>query len=234
MLRQALRRSVTVRKISKRIRRLDAPKDARFEDHYSDWRRKRIAAIADHYGPGFFNGKTVLEVGCGYGDIGAAFAAFGATVTCSDARDEHLQEAARRHPEVRVVAADLDGPWPFPRHDVLLHLGLLYHLADPEQAIRQALDAADHLVLETEVCDSSDPIVSRSTVEVGYDQAFNNHGCRPSPAFVERLLTESGRPFIRIEDDRCNTDYHRYDWPIKETGEFGHGLRRMWFVAPVR
>jgi len=30
-------------------------------------------------------------------------------------------------------------------------MGVMYHVADPEQAMRDALVAADHIVLETEV-----------------------------------------------------------------------------------
>ena len=146
MLKSALRRSVVVRKLSKRVRGLDLAKSEWFEDHYPDWRRKRVVAIAEHYGPTFFKGKSLLEVGCGFGSIGAEFAAMGAQVTCSDARAGHLEEAQRRHPEVSTVVADLDQPWQFTHHDILLHLGVLYHLADPGKGVRDALQAADHIV----------------------------------------------------------------------------------------
>lgn len=209
-------------------------RDERFEDHYVEWRAKRIGAIRDHYGPSWFAGRTLLEVGCGHADIGAAFAALGAVVTGSDARAEHLDVARRRHPEIAGwQVADLDSEWPFDLgFDLVLHLGVLYHLADPEQALRRLLQSSGHIVLETEVSDSSDPGFVRATDEEGYDQAFNSRGSRPSPALVERVLAEAGRPFSRITDDRCNAGFHHYDWPIGETGESRNGLRRMWFVEP--
>lgn len=202
-------------------------------EHYDDWRAKRIAAITDHYGAGWFSNQSLLEVGCGHGDIGAAFADLGAHVTCSDAVAEHLVVAAERHPAVQIVRADLDAGWPFAkRYDLLLHLGLLYHLADPEAALQQALGAADHVVIETVVADSDDPTLSISTTEKGYDQAYNRIGCRPSPAFVERVLAAGGRPFERITDDRCNSGYHRYDWQPGASGEARAWLRAMWFIGP--
>ena len=82
------------------------------------------------------------------------------------------------------------------------------------------------------VCDSSDPHLVQPIVEVGYDQAFNNHGCRPTGAYVERLIVESGRPFRRIDDDRCNSGVHVYDWPVTESAAPVEGLRRMWFIGP--
>lgn len=232
MLKSALRSSITYRKLSNRLRGTRLPRDAWFEDHYPEWRAKRIDAIRDHYGTSWFAGKTMLEVGCGHADIGAAFAAMGAIVTGSDARQDHLDEARRRHPEIEAWRiADLDREWPFDRDfDLVLHLGVLYHLADPEHALTCLLQSRGHIVLETEVSDSKDPGFVHRTVEDGYDQAFNNRGTRPSPAFVERVLTEAGRSFSRITDDRCNAGYHRYDWEVSDTGETVGGLRRMWFV----
>jgi len=222
--------AAAVRHVRYLYRRARSP---RFGDHYDGWRTRRIAAITDHYGAGWFAGRSVLEVGCGYGDIGAAVAKLGASVTCSDAVAGHLKVVARRHPEVRIMRADLDAGWPFAdRYDLLLHLGVLYHLEDPEAAIRQALTAADHIVLETEVSDSDDPAFNVRTAEKGYDQAFNHVGCRPSPAFVERVLTDAGRAFDRVTDDRCNHWIHRYDWPVENTGAHESGRRRMWFVGP--
>ncbi len=232
MLKEFLQRSVTVRRLSSKLRRLDLERDLWFEDHYPEWRLKRINAIVDHYGAAFFEGKSVLEVGCGFGDVGSAFADLGAAVTCSDARSQYLDEAVRRHPKLTVVRSDLDRPWLFTeRFDVLLHLGVLYHLADPEKAVRDALGNADHVVLETIVSDGNDPFQSLSTVEVGYDQAVNNRGCRPTDAFVERLIVEAGRSFERIKDDRCNSGYHWYDWQVN-SGAHSAGLRRMWFIGP--
>ena len=153
--------------------------------------------------------------------------------TSSDAREEHVFEARRRHPELNVITMDLDtaGSYPRQRFDLLLHLGVLYHLADPEAAIREALAAADHVVLETEVTDGDDPHFTQARIEAGYDQAFNNRGSRPTTAFVERVLREAGRPFERITDDRCNHGYHRYDWEGGNTLNADNGLRRMWFIG---
>lgn len=75
----------------------EAPPNRTFIDHYFEWRAKRVAAILNHYNPSFFFGKSLLEVGCGYGDIGTVFSNLGAAVTCSDARAEHLSIIRERH-----------------------------------------------------------------------------------------------------------------------------------------
>lgn len=201
-----------------------------FVGHYDDWREKRIAAIIDHYGANFFAGKTVLEVGCGYGDIGHAIAELGADVTYSDARPEHLDVLKGRWPDAKTQVVDLDAGWPFARHDIVLHIGVLYHLRTPELALRDAIRGGKWLVLETEVVDSSDATRTINVGEDGLDQAFNGVGSRPSTAYVERVLHDAGCTFTRVTDDRCNAGVHVYDWPDRNTGEWRDGLRRFWFV----
>ncbi len=205
----------------------------RFTKHYDEWRDARVNAVRRHYGDAFFAGRTLLELGCGYGDIGGVFAGLGANVTCCDARDEHLQIARERWPEVRTVRVDLDVDWPFDRFDIILHLGVLYHLEPTHSSLRHAARCATHLVLETEVCDSSDDVFTL-TDEDGYDQAFSGHGCRPSAARIERILAEEAMTFTRMDDGRCNSGMHVYDWPVMDTGSYTHGQRRFWFAEKAQ
>jgi ubiquinone/menaquinone biosynthesis C-methylase UbiE len=203
-----------------------------FDDHYVEWREKRINAIVDHYGLDFLRGKTMLEVGCGYGDIGGFFAAEEVEVTCSDAREEYLIECAERYPDVKTIVADLDKEWPPGTYDIVLHLGVLYHLADYKQTIRDACRCCTHLVLETEVLNSSE-LTTLPLEESGYDQAFNGVGNRPTQAAVEKILDDCGFIYEMVVDDRCNSGFHSYDWEIDESKEWHHGLRRFWFCKKV-
>src|SRR5437762_2064299 len=117
----------------------------RFEGYYDDWRKKRILGIVGHYGPEFFQGKTVLELGCGYAGLGATFAELGARVTDCDARAEHLREARRRHPALLLVQANLDREWPFSHFDLILHMGLLHHLRNYERHLASVCASCEHL-----------------------------------------------------------------------------------------
>ncbi len=202
----------------------------RFREHYVAWRDRRVAAIRAHYGDPFFRGRTVLELGCGYADIGGALSRLGATVTCCDAREEHLAVARERWPEVATVCADLNREGPFERFDVILHLGLLYHLEPSHRSLHWSCRSSDHLVVESEVCDATSPDAVVSAVEDGYDQAIDGEGCRPSAARVERVFAAEGLRWERVTDDRCNAGYHVYDWPERNTRRIEHGQRRFWFV----
>jgi SAM-dependent methyltransferase len=203
----------------------------KFEGHYNEWRTRRILAILDQYGHRFFDGKTVLEVGAGFGDIGAVFALLGARVTCLEGRASNVREIRRRYPFLEARQHDLSAGLPGEQYDVLIHMGVLYHLAEPEPAMRAACRCCRHLILETEVCDSDDPGLVLTAPEHSYiyDQALHGTGCRPSPALLERIMTEEKMGFTRITDARCNSGLHSYDWPVKNEKTYRSGLRRMWF-----
>jgi SAM-dependent methyltransferase len=202
----------------------------RFAEHYVEWRDTRIDAIRAHYGDLFFRGRTLLELGCGYGDIGARFAELGALVTCTDGRAEHLEVVRDRWPHLATVHANLDDEWPFGHFDIIFHLGVLYHLEETHASLRYSCRSAEHLVLETEVCNSSSPDAVVLTAEDGYDQSVGGVGCRPSAARLERLLAEEAMTFERVRDSRCNAGMHVYDWPVTESMGIMHGQRRFWFA----
>lgn len=218
--------------IINKIKDLLFSEKTRFKGHYDEWRVNRMKCIVDYYGKNFFKDKKVLELGCGYGDIGAVFASMGAEVTCSDAREEHLITLRKRYPHIKTVQADLNDKWPFrKKFDLILHLGTLYHLKMYEQHLRRVCKAAKNLVLETEVCDSNDPQkVIFVKEKIGYDQSIGQQGCRPSPANLEMIFKSCGMRFKRVRTNRLNSDAHRYNWKIKNTGEWSNGLRRIWFV----
>lgn len=200
-----------------------------FIGHYDEWRTKRINKIISFYGREFFRNKTLLEVGCGYGEIGACFFKLGALVTCSDARAEHLLVLKERYPKIQTIYADLDNEWPFrKKFDIVIHMGVLYHLKNIDYSLKNSCNAAQYLILETEVCDSFDPYMKISMVEEGYDQAFNGVGFRPSPRYVERVLSENSMMYIR-SNDNLNASIHGYDWPLLGSGAWRMGERRFWF-----
>lgn len=201
-----------------------------FAGHYVDWRNRRVAAIIDYYGEDWFQGKRILEVGCGHAEIGHRFSLLGAYVTVSDARKEHLRVATEKYPHLQCILADSDLDWIFEDHyDLIIHMGLLSHLRDPEHSIFLSTQHCDFLVLESECSDSDDPFYCVSTQERGYDQAFNGIGSRPSPQFVERCLDKCQFHYESIKDDSCNTALHYYNWPVQNTGLWRDGQRRMWF-----
>jgi cyclopropane fatty-acyl-phospholipid synthase-like methyltransferase len=210
-----------------------------FDGHYVEWRKSRIKVTVDHYGEEFFKGKTLLEVGCGWGDTGKAFSDLGATVTVSDARTEHVGEAKSRYGDkITCLVVDSESTtWDYDTDfDIIIHWGLLYHLKDPEQNLRLFSNHCKHIVLETEVLDHDDPYCYHNIKEErrwnhgAWGMAFGGTGSRPTPAFVERVLKESGMIVTPLENpEKCNAAFHKYDWIPKNKKGWFSGQRKFWF-----
>jgi ubiquinone/menaquinone biosynthesis C-methylase UbiE len=199
-----------------------------FAGHYNTWRESRINGLQKYISPSFFKGKTLLELGCGYADIGIEFDKLGAKVTCSDARKEHLDIVNQRYPHLGTVLIDADNMNGLENYDIILHWGLLYHLNEIEQHLAKIAKHCHVLLLETEIADSNDPDFYIKVQEDGYDQAFNKFGIRPSPAYVEKILTQNGFKYKRIEDPVVNSQYHFYDTEITNTNTWKSRLRKFW------
>lgn len=182
--------------------------------------------------------KSILDLGCGYGDIGGALHRLGGNVTAVDARQEHLKMVAKKFTGIKTVCADLDRDWPFrgKTFDLILDLGLLCHLADYEKHLRDVCSSARSLILETAVCDSDDPnkVIATPENKGVFDLSYNGMGCRPSPAAIERVLQNNGMSFKRLDVSRFNSGDYRYDWQSKNDGTTNIDKRRIWFCSRER
>lgn len=209
-------------------------RDYKFCDHYEYWRAKRIVSIVEYYGQEWFKNKKILELGCGYGDIGYVLATLGADVIFAEGRVDNCDVLRKRYPNNRVYQVNLENEWPFPeneRFDMILHMGLLYHLDDFMFSLKKCALCTDNLVIETEVCDSNDPefVLKINENSNYYDQSLIGKGSRPSAEYIENRFGELGFDFERVNDSRCNALFHIYDWKVENTKTSRAGLRRFWF-----
>ncbi len=199
-----------------------------FSDHYNNWRTSRIEGIKKYIDLNFFKGKSMLELGCGYADLGNIFYNFGCSVTSTDARKEHLEIVNKVYPHIYTHILDCDKDKISIKYDIILHWGVLYHLSNIYDHIKNVCEQTDYLLLETEVADVLDSDTILKVSENGYDQAFNNIGSRPSEQYIEKILTEFNFDFKIIKDPIINSDFHIYDWDITDTKKWKSGLRRYW------
>lgn len=204
-----------------------------FNEVYNDWNRKRGKAIIDHYGHSFFHGKKVLDLGAGRGELGAMFLRLGAEVTCVDVREENLKEIRKNHPAIKTMRLDLERDWPFAQNqfDVVLSMGLLCHLKNYEQHIKNICDVAEHIVLETEVLDIMDanlrsPIYEEKLIN---DLSFHGEGSIVSANNIQNKLSTLGATFKRFDESKINSGPYKYDWRESGLGRI-LGNRRLWFV----
>lgn len=112
----------------------------RFPEMYEEWERQFLDYMQPH-GPEFFQGKKVLDAGCGNGRFAYYASKYGADVWAIDLGP--AVEVARRNTEpvsAQVVQADLhDPPFALESFDFIYSIGVLHHLPDPEVAFRKLL-----------------------------------------------------------------------------------------------
>lgn len=211
--------------------------DALYDRSYAHWRTTRINKLLEIYGVEAFAGMKILELGAGLCELGAFFAELGAEVTCLEGRAEQVAFARLKHrnvPNLRIEQADLEEDFSrFGRFDLILNVGLLYHIGDVDRHMANCFAMADDIILETVVCDSFDAnklvrIDGRADV---IEESPHGFGTRPSPAYVERLAEENGFSVQRIftADLNASNGQFVYDWEAKGNDDLGgFHLRRFW------
>lgn len=201
-------------------------------DLYKAWRENRFKAIIQHYGRDYFRGKTMLEVGAGNGDFGQMFVELGAYVTSFEGRDQNFQELKDKYPDRQSFLVDLDHEqinWPY---DIILNVGLLYHLINFEDHLANCMCWCDEMILETEVIDLSQEGYWKEREDVTNQGAgLHSFGTKATISYIERLLTEGSFEWSRPQDPGVmNTPPWIYDWIPENKGLIpGVGFRAMWF-----
>lgn len=209
-----------------------------FSGPSSDWNQKKIKAIIEHYGHPFFVHKKVLDLGCGQGDIGGVLHRLGSDVTAVDARQDHLKMVAKKYAGVKTTKVDLDGAWPFygKSFDVVVDIGVLCHLKNFEEHLRNVCASTTYLILETAVLDSDDPNTSivQPDGKGSPDGSYNGFSSQVSANNIERVLKDCGMSFKRCDAAKFNAGSYVYDWQVSNTSIYSINKRRIWFCINER
>lgn len=217
-----------------------------FHNDYNLWRINRVCKVEKILGTDWFVGKTVHELGCGYGRIGAYFNGLGANVTASDARQSHIDFVKEKY-SIETFLIDQDQIWNLERPvDLIIHFGVLYHLKNWKEDLRSTARNSKQFFLETVVADTDDPFFEHTLFEEdeGGQNAYNGIGTVMSAANVERVLNDIGCTFVRYDDEDLSTPnkkLYQYHWTVSnniqgyETAKTFedkplYGGRRFWLV----
>jgi hypothetical protein len=209
-----------------------------FEGHYVDWQEKRRQLLfreLDKFSARTRTPFSVLEVGAGNGFFGAQIATRypRATVFITDARAEHIEAIEIKAANTNKFVLDAREVDRYPKVDIILHFGLLYHLDDPIAHLK-ILRAKTWklLLLETEVVNLEGKTVLYLE-EQGYDQSVSLIGGRPSSKAVEAVFSNWLKFNVkRFDETTLNSGFHTYDWLPQSTKiSWRHGLRRIWAIS---
>jgi SAM-dependent methyltransferase len=218
--------------------------NGKFNLYYDDWQKNRINKIEQIFGKEYFKDKTILEVACGYGDIGKYFREnLGSNVTFAEGRKEHLPFIMENNPGSKVIELNQENLWDLgEKFDIVIHFGVTYHLDNWKQDFECAMNHAKSVMIyETEIADSKNPFGEFKFKDIdGYDQALSESKIctRPSAAYVENEIQRLGGTFVRYDDADLNANIHTYSWELSGAADTnpdynrssGVGMRRFWSI----
>jgi len=180
------------------------------------------------------SGKRVLDIGCGVGHLGARLAEMGCSVVCIDGRDTNIISLQTRYPhlEAHVGNVESDDLSRFGRFPIVLCYGLLYHLENPLQSLRNMAAVCDEmLLLETIICDHEKALVRVEDESTDVNQAMGGIAGRPTPHYVVLALNRVGFPFVYAPVVPPEHEDFRFEWRNNlDCARHGHNLRCI-FVA---
>jgi glycosyltransferase involved in cell wall biosynthesis len=205
-----------------------------FNQFYQNRSRKIIQFILNTFSHKYFMSKNVVDLGAGHGDISAGLFRLGASVTAVDAREDHLKAIARKYPNITTSKIDLDNNFILnTNYNVCLFIGTLCHIKNYEKALRHACHISQDLILETAVLDSDHVDASLEIKEHKgvFDASFSGFGSRVSAERIEKILSECGMNYTRVDSQNLNHDNFVYDWKVTNSGKSDLSLRRLWVCS---
>ncbi len=141
---------------------------------------------------------TALDVGTGYGYFSNYLNELGFSVHSCDARSENIAEAKRRYPDIEFMIHNVEEPVVEPKatYDLVLCLGLLYHLENPFRAIRNLFQLTNKLlIVSTMIAPGRTPTAILSEEWESINQGLNYIALIPTETCFIKMLYKSGFPY---------------------------------------
>jgi SAM-dependent methyltransferase len=143
--------------------------------------------------------NTALDAGCGVGYFSRYLADLGLVTVGFDARPGNIVEARVRHPELSFEVQNLEEPSVrgLGVFDLVLCVGLLYHLENPFAGIRNLVEVTGSLlIIESMVTPDAAPI-ARLVDEARLDnQSLRYAAFVPSQSCLTKMLYLAGFPWV--------------------------------------
>lgn len=143
--------------------------------------------------------NSALDVGCGVGHFAALLQQLGFEVSAFEGRAENAEEAEHRVNGLKVYVGEAEELCSFGMgsFDLVLALGLLYHLENPFRVIRQLRQITKKLLVIESMCiDDPKPVLCLRDEGHGADQGLRYVAFYPSQACLAKMLYGAGFPFV--------------------------------------
>jgi SAM-dependent methyltransferase len=139
--------------------------------------------------------RSAIDVACGLGYFSQFLKSLGFDVTAVDGRQQNVDEALRRNPNIRFQRFDAEDPAmrSLGQFDLVFCFGLLYHLENPMLAVRQLKDMTGKLLLvEAVVYPGDEPTMALIEESPHEDQGLNHIAFYPTEACLLKMFYRAG------------------------------------------
>ncbi len=210
-----------------------------YRDHYVNLTQM----MTNHLHLDKLAGKKVLDLGCGYGWWGQSLLGHGAEVVFADGRVNNIAAVRRDVPGAKTYVLNVESDnIPIRKADLILCMGLIYHISNPRALFDKMARVADRVFIDTTCMDhDGEFIVYHSESPEGSQFSLTGSACRPSPNWVMMQLRQAGYLYVYdISDPIGNRPPQPgfpgliYDWDYRRTCGWRRGectLRRMFMAT---
>ena len=179
-----------------------------------------------------WNGKKVLEIGCGLATVGINFASHGANYTGVELSDESLKLAKQRFDVYQMQGKFFSGNAehlstfvPVETYDLIYSFGVIHHSPYPEKIvseIKKYMNKNSILKIMLYAKDSW----KNYMIEAGLDQPEAQYGCPIANTYTKNEVVDllQGYDIISIEQD------HIFPYQI-EPYKRGEYIKQPWFES---
>jgi SAM-dependent methyltransferase len=143
--------------------------------------------------------ESVVDVGAGVGYFARFLRDLGFRVLAVDGREENVAEGRRRHPDIDFISHNVEAASfaEIGRFDLVLCVGLLYHLENPFRAIRNLHALTEKILVVESMCTPGEfphmELLDEGQVE---DQGLNYVAFYPTESCLVKMLYRAGFPFV--------------------------------------
>jgi len=139
--------------------------------------------------------RTAIDIGCGVGYFAKFLADLGLAVVAVDGRPENVIEARSRYPHLRFVVQDIEDAAlrELGTFDLVICVGVLYHLENPFAAVRNLHHLTRSvLLIESRVSPGEAPSATLVDEGLRQDQGLNYCAFIPTRACLAKMLSLAG------------------------------------------
>ena len=143
--------------------------------------------------------RTAVDIGCGVGRFASILHDLGFETLALDGRQENVNEAKQRCPEIKFRVADAEDAAirALGKFDLALFFGLFYHLENPFVAVRNLLALTGKVAVLEGICVPGDePVFAVRDEASTEDQGLRHVALYPTEAGLIKLLYRAGYPYV--------------------------------------